>query len=116
MAAVLRRKHSLRDASKARLVHRLRDGHGVNGPLARLSRDSRTEEMSEDNLRQAIRRLTGERPEDLFDMAGVEEDRQALQACLHFAILEANERGQALQDQERRGDPADQAQQEQVWA
>ena len=69
--AMLRKKQSLRGKSMTPLVKRLRAGE-VIPPLERLAREIRTEEMGENDLTQAILRVTGEQPQDLLDMAHIE--------------------------------------------
>ena len=71
MATVLKRRHGLRSAKKVPLVKRLRrEVAQVAGALARLSRDVRTEEMTDENLKKAIKQITGEEAADLMELAG----------------------------------------------
>lgn len=98
MATVLRRRHSLRGKSVVPLVKRLRGAQDIRGPMARLARDVRTEEMPRVDLLAAIKRITGEEATDILQMAGVEgpPTDEHLQQCLHCSIVEANETGQQL--------------------
>ena len=99
MAPVLRKNHSLQRRSKTPLVKRLRTPDRVQ-VLARLARDVITDTMNEDDLVTAITNLTGEDPQDLWDMAGHQTvpTEADLSVVLHHAITLANEVGQPLQE------------------
>ena len=91
-----------------KLVRRLRDAPQVEGPLAKLARDQRTEDLSEEDLMNAIRRLTGENPE-LLQMAGRDNSKEELQYALHHTIITCNETGQPLESETNElGDPPQQ--------
>ena len=72
--ATLRKGHSLREKSKTSLIVKLRGIQQVVGPLAKLSRDARTEETSEEDCKRAILNITGEDAAILLTAAG-EKDR-----------------------------------------
>ena len=69
MAQVLRRKHSLKGRPKGPLIRRFQELGQNPGPLARLSRENRMEDLSLVDIGEAITRLTGERATDLALMA-----------------------------------------------
>ena len=104
MAQVLRRKHSLKGRPKGPLIRRFQDLGQNPGPLARLSRENRVEDLPLADIGEAIARLTGERPADLALMAGIHEnDVEAMRRLLHCSILEANEIGQELEPAAQEG-------------
>ena len=70
MATVLRAQRSLKKISKTKLITSLREVAQVAPPLARLSRDSRTEEIGEEDAKRAIRNITGEDAALLLTAAG----------------------------------------------
>ena len=95
---LLRRKHSLKGRPKGPLIRRFQELGQNPGPLARLSRENRTEDLTLADIGEAIARLTGERPADLALMAGIHEnDVEAMRRLLHCSILEANEIGQDIE-------------------
>ena len=97
---VLRRRRDLAGKPVViQLIRRLRDAPQVDGPLAKLARDQRTEDLSEEDLMNAIRRLTGENPEELLQMAGRDNSKEELQYALHHTIIMCNEMGQPLEQE-----------------
>lgn len=119
MAAVLRKRHTLKGKSVVPLVKRLRHPDRVAN-LARLARDVPTEQMTRRDLVTAVTRVTGEEPIDLWEMAGHETEPtdEELRIVLHHSITIANELGQPLnrepQDPDQDGLGPDQPQPEQA--
>jgi hypothetical protein len=75
----------------------MRDDEEIRGPLARLAKDQKTEEMSEVDIRQAILGVTGESASNILEMVGLEgSSADDLRRCLHHAIVLANECGQPI--------------------
>ena len=70
MAAVLKAGKSLKKVSMTPLITKLKEVANVNAPLARLSRDVRTEEMSEEDAKRAIFNICGEEAAALLNAAG----------------------------------------------
>ena len=95
MAQVLRRRHSLQRRPKGPLVRRFLELGPVVGPMARLARDTRTEDATQPDVEAAIQRITGERPGDLAMMMGLRDPSlEEWRRILHCCIMEANEAGQ----------------------
>jgi hypothetical protein len=65
--------------------------------MAKLARDQRTEDMTEQDVTDAIRRLTGEEPRELLQMAGRQATLEELRRALHHTIVMSNELGQHLE-------------------
>ena len=100
MAQVLRRRHSLQRRPKGPLVRRFLELGPVVGPMARLARDTRTEDATQPDVEAAIQRITGERPGDLAVMMGLRDPSvEEWRRILHCCILEANETGQELMEE-----------------
>ena len=94
-ATVLKRKHSLKGKNIFPLLKRLRDNKGdVPSSFARLAQQQRTEEMSKEECMKSFKEITGEKPEEFMDMAGVECTERNARLLLHFTIIFANESGQ----------------------
>ena len=100
MAAVLKRKHSLKGASLLPLVKRIRANTQPITVWARLSKDVDTTNMSKEDFNLAVKWLTGrENDEEVAQMVqDGESNVDMMRKVLHFAILQANERGQQLQE------------------
>ena len=98
MAPVLWTKHTLRGKSIVPLVKRLRTAERI-GVRARLARDEDPDQMLKDDLVVAITGLTGEQPNEVWQMAsrGEDPDEEDLRYILHHAITLANELGQTLE-------------------
>ena len=100
MAVVLRKRHNLKGVSLAPLIRRIRAGGDQVANLARLSKDLDTATMTRQDLNVAVKRLTGRETAD--DVMAMVQDGppslDALRRTLHFVILEANERGQQLEE------------------
>ena len=63
--------------------------------MARLARDTRTEDATQPDVEAAIQRITGERPGDLAMMMGLRDPSlEEWRRILHCCIMEANEAGQ----------------------
>ena len=93
MATVLRRGHSAR--GKALLVaKRLKDDDSEIRLYARTSRDVRTEDLTEDQIKDSINNLTQSNAADLLSVADKQETLENLRRALHFSIVIANEQGQ----------------------
>lgn len=97
---MLRDKHSLRGRSITPLVKRLRDPERVRGNLARLKRTHPTENMDLENLGRAVKNITGEDAQDIWAMAGHDQDptEDDMRLVLHYTITTANELGQVLKE------------------
>ena len=98
MATVLRKGHTLKGKSLLPLIRRIKDEAPDAGrALARTSRDIRTEDLTEEQLREAILGLTGlagDQVAELLDLAGRPHDVEHLRRVLHYAVVIANEQGQ----------------------
>ena len=80
------------------LVRRIRELGQPQGTWARLARDQRLEDLSQEDIKAAVRRVVGETAEDLLQMAGANlpPTMEELRTVLHHSIVLANEVGQPL--------------------
>lgn len=96
LPTVLKKKHSLRDKNLLPLVKKLRSGKPDSpSQLARMTKDSITENLDFEEVNNHVESLTGESVGEILMMAG-RDDHSADEArwALHCVILYCNEFGQ----------------------
>lgn len=103
LPAVLKRRHSLKGVRLLSVIKKIRSGQpSFLKDFARIQKDTRTDELSLEEIGQHIMTITGEDLREILQLADREDTIEEARWALHCVILHANEfgqpRGQDLQE------------------